>query len=158
MSMLQKISNSSRRTIYANATTVLVDEEPVRGGAVVLADADVRAARRVPPSHPDRESSSQLIRRFILATGLVMPYEPADEALASLDTITSAKPQPLPKVAEAIQETDDDEEPRTWRGTYALDLPEEVIFTKQIDIRPERLEEWLPQAVTSVRRVQDRDE
>jgi hypothetical protein len=48
-----------------------------------------------------------------------------------------------------------DEGARPWRGVYALDLPEEVLFTKPIDIRSEELHEWRPQGVTSERRVRD---
>jgi len=53
---------------------------------------------------------------------------------------------------------DNDEDAQSWRGVYALELPEEVLFTKQIDIRPEQLDEWRPQGVTSERRVRDEDE
>ena len=52
----------------------------------------------------------------------------------------------------------EDEDARPWRGVYALELPEEVLFTKRIDIRPERLDEWRPQGVTSERRVRNEDE
>jgi len=53
---------------------------------------------------------------------------------------------------------DNDEDAQSWRGVYALELPEEVLFTKQIDIRPEQLDEWRPQGVTSERRVRNEDE
>ena len=53
---------------------------------------------------------------------------------------------------------DDDEDARPWRGVYALEFPEEVLFTKPIDIRPEQLDEWRPQGVTSERRDRDEDE
>ena len=39
-----------------------------------------------------------------------------------------------------------------------LQFPEEVLFTKPIDIRPEKLDEWRPQGVTSERRGRDEDE
>ena len=52
-------------------------------------------------------------------------------------------------------EKDNDEEARPWRGVYALEFPEEVLFTKPIDIRPEQLDDWRPQGVTSERRVRD---
>jgi hypothetical protein len=42
-----------------------------------------------------------------------------------------------------------------WRGVSALELPEEVLFSKPIDIRPEELHEWRPRGVTSERRVRD---
>jgi hypothetical protein len=44
---------------------------------------------------------------------------------------------------------------QSWRGVYALEFPEEVLFTKPINIRPEQLNEWRPQGVTSERRVRD---
>ena len=53
---------------------------------------------------------------------------------------------------------DSDEDARPWRGVYALEYPEEVLFTKPIDIRPEQLDDWRPQGVTSERRVRDEDE
>ena len=41
-------------------------------------------------------------------------------------------------------EEENDEGPRPWRGVHALNFPEEVLFTKSIDIRPEQLDEWRP--------------
>jgi Arc/MetJ-type ribon-helix-helix transcriptional regulator len=55
-------------------------------------------------------------------------------------------------------EKENEEEARPWRGVYALEFPEEVLFTKSIDIRTEQLDEWRPQGVTSERRVRDDDE
>jgi Arc/MetJ-type ribon-helix-helix transcriptional regulator len=55
-------------------------------------------------------------------------------------------------------EKENDEEARPWRGVYALEFPEEILFTKPIDIRPEQLDDWRPQGVTSERRVRDEDE
>jgi Arc/MetJ-type ribon-helix-helix transcriptional regulator len=55
-------------------------------------------------------------------------------------------------------ETEIDEEARPWRGVYAPEFPEEVLFTKSIDIRPEQLDEWCPRGVTSERRVRDEDD
>ncbi len=46
---------------------------------------------------------------------------------------------------------DSDEDARPWRGVYALEYPEEVLFTKPIDIRPEQLDNWRPQGVRSCR-------
>jgi Arc/MetJ-type ribon-helix-helix transcriptional regulator len=53
---------------------------------------------------------------------------------------------------------EDDEEARPWRGVYALEFPEEVLFTKPIDIRPQQLDEWQPQGVTSERQRRDEDD
>src|SRR5207253_9634637 len=55
-------------------------------------------------------------------------------------------------------EKENDEEARPWRGVYALEFPEELLFTKSIDIRPEQLDEWRPQGVTSERQVRDEDD
>jgi hypothetical protein len=55
-------------------------------------------------------------------------------------------------------ETESDEEARPWRGVYAPQFPEEVLFTKSIDIRPEQLDEWYPRGVTSERQVRDEDD
>ena len=53
---------------------------------------------------------------------------------------------------------ENDKEARPRRGVYALEFPEEVLFTKPIDIRPEQLDEWRPRGVTSDRLVPDGDE
>ena len=58
----------------------------------------------------------------------------------------------------SANENENDEEARPWRGVYALEFPEEILFTKSIDIRPEQLDEWRPQGVTSERQVRDEDE
>jgi len=55
-------------------------------------------------------------------------------------------------------ETESDEEARPWRGVYAPQFPEEVLFTKSIDTRPEQLDEWYPRGVTSERQVRDGDD
>jgi Arc/MetJ-type ribon-helix-helix transcriptional regulator len=55
-------------------------------------------------------------------------------------------------------EKENEEEARPWRGVYALEFPEELLFTKSIDIRPEKLGEWRPRGVTSERQVRDDDE
>ena len=69
-------------------------------------------------------------------------------------------PKPPPEDASPATEPEkeNDEEARPWRGVYALEFPEEVLFTKSIDIRPEQLDDWRPQGVTSERRVRDEDE
>src|SRR5208337_3415073 len=53
---------------------------------------------------------------------------------------------------------DNDEDAQPWRGVYALEFPEEVLFAKPIDICPEQLGEWRPQGGTSERRVRNDDE
>src|SRR4051812_49410945 len=86
------------KRLYGTTTTVLVGDELSGGGATAFQGP---AAVRTKPPRSDRrdrsekDSSSQLIRRFILTTGLVMPYEPADEAFPPPDTITSVMPRSL---------------------------------------------------------------
>jgi hypothetical protein len=64
-----------------------------------------------------------------------------------------------PPTSEAARpQKDHDEDAQAWRGVYALPFPEEILFTKPIDIRPEQLDEWRPNGVTSERRVRDEDE
>jgi hypothetical protein len=157
VSALQVMVNRSQATTYDDETKLRVYEEPPQGAAQTSGDADVRPAKRSYPAHPDRESSSRTIRSFILSTGLVMPYDPADQALAA-NTITTVTPQPLPKVVKSIEESDDGEEPHDWRGVYAFEFPEDVIFTKLIDVRPSKLDEWAPEAITIGRQAQNEDE
>jgi Arc/MetJ-type ribon-helix-helix transcriptional regulator len=63
-----------------------------------------------------------------------------------------------PKSSATEPEKENDEEARPWCGVHALEFPEEVLFTKSIDIRPESLDEWRPQGVISERQVRDEDE
>jgi hypothetical protein len=158
MSVLQSATRRPRGMTYASATTVCVDDEPIQGAARGPVRADVRPLKSFYPPRPDKDSSSQVIRSLLLSTSLVMAYDPADEAIASLNTITSATPQPLPKVVGTVDEDDDSAEPRDWRGIYALEFPEEVIFTKRIDIRRSKLEEWLPRGIADGGRAQNEDE
>jgi len=55
-------------------------------------------------------------------------------------------------------EKDHGEDARPWRGVYALEFPEEVLFTRQIEIRPGKLDVWRPRGVTRERRVRNEDE
>jgi hypothetical protein len=63
---------------------------------------------------------------------------------------------PMSSATEA--EMPDDEEPRLWRGVYAPEFPQAVLFTKRIDIRPNQLDEWRPETVTDNRQVRPEDE
>jgi hypothetical protein len=157
VSALQVMVNQSRAATYDDATKLRIYEEPPQGAAQTRVDADVRPAKRSYPAHSDRENSSQIIRNFFLSTGLVMPYDPADQALAA-NTITSVTSQPLTKVVKSIEEPDDGEEPHVWRGIYALEIPREVIFTKRINVQPSKLKQWVPQGISSGRQVQNEDE
>ena len=115
------------------ATTVCVDDEPIQGAARVPVRADVRPLKPFYPPRPDKDSSSQLIRSLLLSTSLVMAYDPEDEAIASLNTITSATPQSLPKVVESTGKHDDGETPHGWRGVHFTDIPRKVMVTKRIE-------------------------
>jgi hypothetical protein len=66
--------------------------------------------------------------------------------------------QGQPPMSPATEPVTENDEARPWSGVYALEYPEEVLFTKPIDIRPEQLDEWRPQGVTSERQVRDDDE
>jgi Arc/MetJ-type ribon-helix-helix transcriptional regulator len=57
-----------------------------------------------------------------------------------------------PPLTSSATEPEEDEEVKPWRGIFSLQFPEEVLFTKQIDIRPKQLDEWRPRGVTSERR------
>ena len=63
-----------------------------------------------------------------------------------------------PTSPSAEPEKGSDEDGRPWRGVYALEFPEEVLFTKPIDIRPQQLDDWRPQGVTSERQVRHEDD
>jgi hypothetical protein len=80
-----------------------------------------------------------------------------EEALRLFLVVGPGNGQPPASTATEPQK-DDDEDARPWRGVYALEVPEEVLFTKLIDIRPDQLDEWRPQGVTSERRDRDEEE
>jgi Arc/MetJ-type ribon-helix-helix transcriptional regulator len=80
-----------------------------------------------------------------------------EQALRLFLSEEPGRPQTLMSSATEL-ETENDERARPWRGVYALDFPEEVLFTKSIDVRPQQLHEWRPQGVTSERQVPDEDD
>ena len=63
-----------------------------------------------------------------------------------------------PTISTGPNQPNEDGDAKPSRGIYALEFPEKALFTKQIDIRPEQLEEWHPQGVTSERRTGNEDE
>ncbi len=65
---------------------------------------------------------------------------------------------PAPMSSATEPEKQNDEEARTWRGVYALEFSEEILFTKPVDIRPRQLDGWRPRGVTSERRGRGEDE
>ncbi len=67
------------------------------------------------------------------------------------------KGQP-PASTAAEPQKDDDEVIPHWRGVDILELPEEVLFTKPIEVRPEQLDDWRPRGVTRERQDRDEDE
>ncbi|MDG3008439.1 hypothetical protein [Paludisphaera mucosa] len=83
--------------------------------------------------------------------------QPSDEALASAESITSALPRPLPKPSEAVRETITDAEERPWRGVYAIEHGDKVLFTKRIDITASTLREWEPDPIIERRFDEDDD-
>ncbi len=89
----------------------------------------------------------------------VFPNEEAvvEEALKLFLIKEPGKGKPSPSPAIEPQK-DDDEDARPWRGVYALEFPDEVLFTKPIDIRSEQLDEWQPQGVISERRARTEDD
>jgi Arc/MetJ-type ribon-helix-helix transcriptional regulator len=86
------------------------------------------------------------------------PNEEAVVEQALRRFLTEEPNQGPPPTSPATESEKENDEARPWRGVYALEFPEEVLFTKQIDIRSEELDEWRPQGVTSERRVRDDDE
>jgi hypothetical protein len=41
----------------------------------------------------------------------------------------------------------DEVDSRSWRGVFAVEYPDEVLFTKRIDVRPDQLDDWKPEPV-----------
>jgi hypothetical protein len=70
------------------------------------------------------------------------------------DLMAGAAKTPIvapPDQAEAIEGPDeprDEADPRPWRGVFAVEYRDEVLFTKRIDIRPDQLDEWRPEPAT----------
>jgi hypothetical protein len=87
-----------------------------------------------------------------------MPLHPSDDVLASAESFTSALPRPSPKSVEATRQNVADVEERSWRGVFAIEHGDEVLFTKRIDISASKLDEWEPDPIISRRRLDDDDE
>jgi hypothetical protein len=96
------------------------------------------------------------LRTVALETSLVLD-ESVDHSMASADTVPRAA---LPDQAEAIESPDesrDEVNPRSWRGVFAVEYPDVVLFTKRIDIRPDQLDEWKPDPVAGRGHSEDDD-
>ncbi len=98
----------------------------------------------------------QRLLRMKVENGQFPNEEAVVERALRLFLVPEPAQGPSPMSSETEKEID--EEARLWRGVYALEFPEEVLFTKSIDIRPDQLEDWRPQGVTSERQVRDDDE
>ena len=87
-----------------------------------------------------------------MTTGASLSFAVIEQALRLF--LIEEPDQGHPPMSYATEpENDSDKDAGPWRGVYAQEFPEEILFTKPIDIRPERLEDWRPQGVTNERRV-----
>ncbi len=77
--------------------------------------------------------------------------EAADDLTTGANTIPAAPPPDQTQAIEGPGESLDEADSRSWRGVFAIEYPDEVLFTKRIDIRPDQLDEWKPEPVTSRR-------
>jgi hypothetical protein len=73
--------------------------------------------------------------------------ETADDLMTGADTTALDQTEAFESPGESRDETDS----RSWRGVFAVEYPDEVLFTKRIDIRPDQLDEWQPEPITSRR-------
>ncbi len=86
-----------------------------------------------------------------------IPDEVADDLLPGADRTPGSVP-PAPTAAiEGQGESRDEADSRSWRGVFAVEYPEEILFTKRIDIRPDQLDEWKPESI-SVRGHSEHDD
>jgi hypothetical protein len=97
---------------------------------------------------------TQLDPLVLKAPGLI---KEADGLTPGTDTIPGATPMDRSEPIEGPGEFRDEADVRPWRGVYAIAYPDEVLFTKRIDIRPDQLDEWKPQPVTGRRPGEDDD-
>jgi len=67
--------------------------------------------------------------------------------MTGADTPPCASPPDQAEAIESPDESRDEVNPRSWRGVFAVEYPDEVLFTKRIDIRPDQLDEWRPEPV-----------
>jgi hypothetical protein len=81
----------------------------------------------------------------------------ADDSKTGAVTTPDASPPDQAEAIESPDESRDEVNPRSWRGVYAVEYPDEVLFTKRIDIRPDQLDEWRPEPAAS-RRHTDHDD
>lgn len=74
--------------------------------------------------------------------------ESADRLMTGAKMTPCASPPDEVEAIESPDESRDEEDSRSWRGVFAVEYPDEVLFTKRIDIRPDRLDEWSREPVT----------
>ena len=81
-------------------------------------------------------------------TPLVLKAPPIiEEAVEDLMTGVDTPPDQTEAI-EGANESRDEADSRSWRGVFAIAYPDEALFTKRIDIRPDQLEEWKPRPIT----------
>ena len=81
--------------------------------------------------------------------------EEANGLTTGADMTPDAMPPDQTEPFESPGEFRDEADSRSWRGVFAVEYPDEVLFTKRIDIRLDQLDEWKPEPVTSRRPGQD---
>ena len=72
----------------------------------------------------------------------------ADDLMTGAVTTPDASPPDQAEAIESPDESCDEVNPRSWRGVFAVEYPDVVLFTKRIDIRTDQLDEWKPEPVT----------
>lgn len=92
---------------------------------------------------------SQLTPVVFKAPSLI--EEAAADSMTGADTTADAMPLEQTEAFENLPESRDEADSRSWRGVFVVEYPDEVLFTKRIDIRPDQLDEWQPEPVTSRR-------
>ena len=102
------------------------------------------------------EDLQRLVRKRV-ENGQFSNEEAVVEEALRLFLVEEPENNQPPTSLAVTSQSNEDEDATPLRGVYALEFPEDVLFTKQIDIRPEQLEEWRPRAVTSERRNGNED-
>lgn len=121
--------------------------------------AVVRRGARTRQLRSNKESSNPLLRSLVASAGLLMPFEASEElTTTAADTVPHLAPLAQPRTVANIDETSDEEDCRSWRGVFAIQHPQKVLFRKRIDIRPGKLKEWAPDPISTRGRRSEDDE